>query len=151
MLIAMGPYMCMHAYASMIGHMSFHRCDDITSSLILMNPMDGCPSACQSKLDEQVAKLPCTDSGLGDQKLAAFTKNWAAATRQPWYNEAVERHGCQAVKFAATFSEDIRQWHPCNDVLLDASGAYLRLFEHFCPGVQDMCCVTCSFYETRAK
>ena len=72
--------------------------------------MDGCPSACQSKLDEQVAKLPCTDSGLGDQKLAAFTKNWAAATRMPWYSEAVEKHGCMGLEGAANRNELYLSW-----------------------------------------
>ena len=118
---------------------STYGCDDVTSSIVLMDAKDGCPTACEAKRQAQLAQLPCADAGPGDPNLIAFTTQLQkVAGRDAQESEhrralayifsAVATHGC-------SFMYMNESGFPCNPGFFDyQSGAFIRLFEHFCPG-----------------
>ena len=120
-------------------------CDDVTSSLVLMAPKDGCPRTCEAKRNTQLEQLPCADARPGDQKLVAFTDqllslnriNQVAMLRTLYGELAVS--GCSSVYDfevnAKNLGAVVAQFHPCRAGVSDKLGSEIRLFEHFCPGM----------------
>ena len=120
-------------------------CDDVTSSLLLLDARDGCPGACEAKRDAQLTRLPCVDAGPGDPKLAAFTKALVSVVAQhaaTTHREELSRlygkfneSGCDFLHLEG--SKAFTEFHPCGYGIPHESGATLRLFEHFCPGLHE--------------
>ena len=122
-------------------------CADVTSSLVLMAAKDGCPRACEAKRKTQLEQLPCADAGPGDPKLAAFTDQllsteFIGSMRGSIFSQMYSNFlvsGCDYV-YDLEGNAGIRAMlvpHPCIPYpgISDGLGSFIRLFEHFCPGM----------------